>query len=84
MSFKKLDVGVSTDCSDTDRLVLYIPDDQAIKQILLDHKDVLAHRVIPLSRKGKPTTIRRAGSSISPVHTVRIRRKYKLVKGACN
>ena len=84
MSFKKLDVGVSADCSDADRPAPHIPDDQAIEQILLDHKDVLAHRVIPSSRKGKPTTIRGAGSSMSPVHAVRMRRKYKLAKGACN
>jgi hypothetical protein len=84
MSFKKLHVGVSADCSDTDRPAPHIPDDQAIEQILLDHKDVLAHRVIPSSRKGKPTTINRAGSSMSPGHTVRTRRKYKLAKSACN
>jgi hypothetical protein len=72
MSFRKMHVGVSADCSDTGRSAPHVPDDQAIEQILLDHRDVLAHMVIPSTKKGKPTT----------VHGTR--RKHKLAKSACN
>jgi hypothetical protein len=84
MSFRKMHVGVSADCSDTGRSAPHVPDDQAIEQILLDHRDVLALMVIPSTKKGKPTTVHGAESSMSSVHAVRTRRKYKLAKSACN
>ena len=84
MSFRKLQISAFADHSDTDQRVPQISDSEATKQILADHKDVLAHSIVLSRTKGQPTTIHGAERSMSSGHAVRTRRKYKLAKSACN
>lgn len=79
-----IQVGGSADCSDTDQSASHAPDGHAMEQISLDHKDVLAHRILSSRRKGQSTIVPKAESSMSVVHGVRTRGKPKLAKNACN